>query len=180
MCIRDRNGFIPYFAGDAFTAVFPTDQTGNTSTHLINTAQALLAAFNPEEAIKTRFGDFHIGIKIGLSFGNVDWGIVGKEYKSFYFRGDAIDHCAIAQTKAKEQEIILDQSLSNQIQKEQHSLEAFDGKFYRLLNRHSNAPEISKPVITSRLREDVVPYFCLLYTSPSPRDATLSRMPSSA
>ena len=24
------------------------------------------------------------------------------------------------------------------------------------------------------------PYFCLLYTSPSPRDATLSRMPSSA
>ena len=25
-----------------------------------------------------------------------------------------------------------------------------------------------------------IPYFCLLYTSPSPRDATLSRMPSSA
>ena len=25
-----------------------------------------------------------------------------------------------------------------------------------------------------------VPYICLLYTSPSPRDATLSRMPSSA
>ena len=24
------------------------------------------------------------------------------------------------------------------------------------------------------------PYICLLYTSPSPRDATLSRMPSSA
>ena len=27
---------------------------------------------------------------------------------------------------------------------------------------------------------EVVPYICLLYTSPSPRDATLSRMPSSA
>ena len=26
----------------------------------------------------------------------------------------------------------------------------------------------------------VLPYNCLLYTSPSPRDATLSRMPSSA
>ena len=26
----------------------------------------------------------------------------------------------------------------------------------------------------------IVPYACLLYTSPSPRDATLSRMPSSA
>ena len=28
--------------------------------------------------------------------------------------------------------------------------------------------------------KDVVTYLCLLYTSPSPRDATLSRMPSSA
>ena len=27
---------------------------------------------------------------------------------------------------------------------------------------------------------DLMPYLCLLYTSPSPRDATLSRMPSSA
>ena len=28
--------------------------------------------------------------------------------------------------------------------------------------------------------EGVHPWYCLLYTSPSPRDATLSRMPSSA
>ena len=27
---------------------------------------------------------------------------------------------------------------------------------------------------------ETAPWFCLLYTSPSPRDATLSRMPSSA
>ena len=30
------------------------------------------------------------------------------------------------------------------------------------------------------LTEERAPYDCLLYTSPSPRDATLSRMPSSA
>ena len=30
------------------------------------------------------------------------------------------------------------------------------------------------------LQESAEAYFCLLYTSPSPRDATLSRMPSSA
>ena len=28
--------------------------------------------------------------------------------------------------------------------------------------------------------DEIVSFFCLLYTSPSPRDATLSRMPSSA
>ena len=31
-----------------------------------------------------------------------------------------------------------------------------------------------------RTRKDRGPVACLLYTSPSPRDATLSRMPSSA
>ena len=30
------------------------------------------------------------------------------------------------------------------------------------------------------MNPDVLLYICLLYTSPSPRDATLSRMPSSA
>ena len=34
--------------------------------------------------------------------------------------------------------------------------------------------------INKAIPEVVHRYFCLLYTSPSPRDATLSRMPSSA
>ena len=38
---------------------------------------------------------------------------------------------------------------------------------------HENATKIMVPA-------DGSPYVCLLYTSPSPRDATLSRMPSSA
>ena len=37
------------------------------------------------------------------------------------------------------------------------------------------------PVVAVALSSDpILPYRCLLYTSPSPRDATLSRMPSSA
>ena len=35
-------------------------------------------------------------------------------------------------------------------------------------------------VLLRDMREYPLPYICLLYTSPSPRDATLSRMPSSA
>ena len=45
-----------------------------------------------------------------------------------------------------------------------------DGDFYRVSG--------SKTFITSGVRADV--YTCLLYTSPSPRDGLLSRMPSSA
>ena len=38
----------------------------------------------------------------------------------------------------------------------------------------------SKELNQEKVKELILPYICLLYTSPSPRDATLSRMPSSA
>ena len=38
----------------------------------------------------------------------------------------------------------------------------------------------NKPENWNLSPKSVVTYICLLYTSPSPRDATLSRMPSSA
>ena len=41
-------------------------------------------------------------------------------------------------------------------------------------------PVASAPVITTTSRPTAFFRYCLLYTSPSPRDATLSRMPSSA
>ena len=41
-------------------------------------------------------------------------------------------------------------------------------------------PPIMRFLTTKKERETVMSYTCLLYTSPSPRDATLSRMPSSA
>ena len=46
---------------------------------------------------------------------------------------------------------------------------------HRLVHLHPSANEPDVPVYDTS-----GPYSCLLYTSPSPRDATLSRMPSSA
>ena len=46
---------------------------------------------------------------------------------------------------------------------------------------HPTLREIAEPVPVDEIRSPAVQEFiCLLYTSPSPRDATLSRMPSSA
>ena len=39
---------------------------------------------------------------------------------------------------------------------------------------------ISENIFNSVVSTDGIPYSCLLYTSPSPRDGLLSRMPSSA
>ena len=44
------------------------------------------------------------------------------------------------------------------------------------------AQRISNNLLSENFKHDIgkVDYFCLLYTSPSPRDGLLSRMPSSA
>ena len=37
-----------------------------------------------------------------------------------------------------------------------------------------------RETVSAFIEKEINPHTCLLYTSPSPRDATLSRMPSSA
>ena len=57
--------------------------------------------------------------------------------------------------------------------------ENFESKFSSfLISRNKISNEIS--VIVNKIINEVREDGCLLYTSPSPRDATLSRMPSSA
>ena len=50
------------------------------------------------------------------------------------------------------------------------------------LNINEHSLEVQRKVVIEEFKETCLnqPYGCLLYTSPSPRDATLSRMPSSA
>ena len=50
------------------------------------------------------------------------------------------------------------------------------------LENYKNLPDIDKDIIERQFDEAITEGIrtCLLYTSPSPRDATLSRMPSSA
>ena len=54
----------------------------------------------------------------------------------------------------------------------------YTGNFVLSLENPSTIAGFARNIITQKLPEDY--YNCLLYTSPSPRDATLSRMPSSA
>ncbi len=101
-----QGGFIPYFAGDAFTGIFPVDQCECDATKLLALAQR---QFELLETASTSFSEFKIGVKTGLSFGEVEWGIVGDSHKSFFFRGPAIEGCAKGQTHAQEQQIIIDE-----------------------------------------------------------------------
>ncbi|RMG80407.1 MAG: adenylate/guanylate cyclase domain-containing protein, partial [Bacteroidetes bacterium] len=93
-------GEIPYFAGDAFTAVFPAAR--QTATGVIENAAGQLASLRQ---VSEQFEEVEIKAKIGLSFGQVEWGIVGTQNLAFYFRGDAVEGCSEAQKRAIENDI---------------------------------------------------------------------------
>ena len=99
-----KGGEIPHFAGDAFTAIF----IGNQTEKVAAIAHAIRDSFNNNTIYATKFGNFKMNIRIGLSFGEVTWGIIGEQRKTFYFRGEAIDKAAAAQQKAAPQEVVLD------------------------------------------------------------------------
>lgn len=107
--VHQQGGFIPYFAGDAFTAIFPEQDEENVN-RLLHAACDIRNLF-----IKNNFelDEFKFGIKIGLSYGQVEWGIIGKEQKSYYFRGPGVEAAAESQIRASHQEIVLDQQLQN-------------------------------------------------------------------
>lgn len=98
-------GFIPYFAGDAFTAVFPLPQDKRHASHVLFVAQEAQRLFRDRGH---RFGEnYTIGIKVGMAYGAVECGIVGDQQKAFFFRGPAIWQAATCQSQAAEGEIVI-------------------------------------------------------------------------
>lgn len=108
--VYSRGGFIPYFAGDSFTAIFPDPSPHNNAIELVRTAAMARDYFRSRE---NRFGQYTFGIKFGLGYGKIDWGIVGEKLKAFYFRGPAIDQAAYSQTKASDGDIVVSSAVRN-------------------------------------------------------------------
>jgi class 3 adenylate cyclase/tetratricopeptide (TPR) repeat protein len=106
-----QGGLIPYFAGDAFHAIFPYDQNDANGKNILALAHNFIQRFGANQYSE----EFIIKCKIGVTFGTVEWGIVGGAHKSFYFRGTAIERSADCQTKAKAQQIIFDDFLLKKI-----------------------------------------------------------------
>ena len=157
--VYNKKGFIPYFAGDAFTAIFPIEDAVITPKSFLQTAQQMRDLFSSGGWRKTQFGDFQIGIKIGISFGEVEWGIVGDNYKSYYFRGPAIDSCAECEHRAEEQDIILDEILLSKFIENQLKAEEIEDRFYKLLEDLPVEKTFSELVVLPNLTYDVIKKF---------------------
>ncbi len=140
--VYSRGGFIPYFAGDAFMAVFPAGGPRVTDIGFIQTAVMARDLFAGKGF---HFGAFPISIKIGLSFGNLEWGIVGHKRQAFYFRGAPVDHCAEGQSEAGKLEIVLDSSLHHLIEGYGFSLRETGAGFWRLVDTPPVKTSTGKP-----------------------------------
>ncbi len=107
--VYKQDGFVVSFAGDSFVAVYPF------KTNCIRALQAavdILDHFKKRRLQKTKFGDFDFPVKIGMSFGNVEWGIIGpKNRKTYFFSGEAIDASVRANKKSDRMQIVIDQRL---------------------------------------------------------------------
>ncbi len=104
--VYQKGGFIPHFAGDAFTAIFIRQPSTISATEVLRAAEEQLALLGQ---VNSKFTEFTIEVKIGLAHGTVEWGIMGDAHKAFYFRGSAIDACAASQKWAGQQQIVMDE-----------------------------------------------------------------------
>ncbi|MCP5080607.1 MAG: adenylate/guanylate cyclase domain-containing protein, partial [Alphaproteobacteria bacterium] len=114
--VYDRGGFIPMFAGDAFTAVFPVTQAvlpaDTCALHGLACADTIQAIFRRHGTQTTPFGQFTLRARVGLSQGEVQWGIAGATQKLYFFRGAAIDGCAASEQHAGQDEIVFDEPVN--------------------------------------------------------------------
>ena len=165
--VYSRGGIIPYFAGDAFTAVFPHALTRRYAQQILHITDQARRIFTKRGNVFG--GKYRIGVKAGLAAGKVRYGIVGTELKAFYFRGEAINDAAMAQTKAEEGQIVLSSNMNALLEGREIITEEFTTGYYRLVGEPSftadlddmqslELPEVETDVATQFLPPEVVRY----------------------
>ena len=110
-----RQGFIPMFAGDGFFVIFPGSPE-ETAERAWQTAVSIQRRFRsargPFSLFVTPYGNFSIGVKIGMATGEVEWGILYNDHQTTsYFRGNSLYDSTDAEQTAVTGEIIAHDSM---------------------------------------------------------------------
>ncbi len=100
----EKGGIIPYYAGDAFLIIF--EKISQDDFNDLCNFMAHQAAQN--KTFTSKWGAYSVNFKAGVSAGNVEWGIVGKNNKNFYFKGEAIERAIAAWNSADSQHLLRD------------------------------------------------------------------------
>lgn len=140
--IYERNGFIATFAGDAFTAIFPEPVYG---LGVLAAALKIRSYFDDRGRRHSLYSDLDLSIKIGLSYGQITWDILGEEFKVYIFRGPAIDSAALAEHQATAKDIILTQSFIAILNPHEIRLSHRQANYFCFQNQEPNPAMIEQP-----------------------------------
>ena len=153
--VYECGGFVSVFAGDAFTAIFPIGgdviPANEFVLHVFACVGRIQSVFLRHGIQTTPYGQFTLQFKVGLSGGTVNWGIVGKTEKTFFFRGEAIDGCAISEHRADKGDIIFDEQVAQAIRKAPRiagsawNSSRLQGGYYRLHDIPKAADQLKRP-----------------------------------
>ena len=110
--IQRGGGFVGKFGGDAMTIFFPADdQTGlvTAGNRALDTCIELQALMDQFQAVETKAGTFSMGMKIGISDGQVLFKVVGDDQKGkeFLLAGDPLDQAAEAEHHGVSGEVVV-------------------------------------------------------------------------
>ncbi|HAQ61401.1 TPA: hypothetical protein DCR49_05295 [Candidatus Delongbacteria bacterium] len=152
--IYDNGGIVSTFAGDAFTAMFEAEK----ADYALRSAFEINKLFVDSGIVKTKFGEFELAVKIGLSHGEVEFGIIDTEVqKAYYFRGEAVDACAKSEHHAENMQIVADwkfiEKLTIQVERQ-----LIDEHWFILTPKELDISPI-EPVSNSQIAEEIEKHF---------------------
>jgi class 3 adenylate cyclase/tetratricopeptide (TPR) repeat protein len=103
-----NKGYIAHYTGDGFIGIFPETYKINACFH----AEKIQSIFKSNLIHNTKLGKLKLNIKVGLSYGELEWGIVGKDnVKTYYYRGPPIDNCILARKACPSGAVLIDKNL---------------------------------------------------------------------
>jgi len=109
-----HGGFVIGFAGDAFNAIFPVDDSTNAklaARHCLAAAWAMQAHAKSHPLAGTPYGDFPIRIKVGIGFGATTWQIfksISGKRASYWFRGQSLNGAVDGEECAHAGDVVAD------------------------------------------------------------------------
>ncbi len=111
-------GFVGKFGGDAMTIFFPAENESELETVILTAVAAccdLQIAMKPFNTIRTKAGEFSLGMKVGVSAGSVLFRVVkDKDGTSDYvLAGKVLDTAAEAEHHGKSGDVIISSEITN-------------------------------------------------------------------
>lgn len=137
-----HGGFVVGYAGDAFNAVFPSDQTEVKEVRrCLSALVAIQEHIRAHPQIKTIYGNFPLSIKAGMGFGETKWQIFksrDSSHATYWFRGDSLSGAVFAEKNSRPGDITLDTVSFNMLK---DSLDAETvNECYRIVNIRLDLP----------------------------------------